>query len=297
MGNILGRTGLCLLLALIPSALSAQTSTPAQNSRKPQTSDSFRWIDFHASQDQNIVVWVTRALAVESWTALREIGVVYDAALVVTSDRANPQAPPGDGTFTVWSVSLTNHAVTRLVAGVHLRWFDRVRFADGTPQEWPVLYDNCVECQPNTYFTAFYYDLRTHAWAARWIRDGQGVAVWNADRPGSVQWTQLYAVMQAGEGHVALYTWNHFDHGKNSVPDDFMVRYDLDPFSDLERATQLTSKGTEQLRLQICSGQNGVQGLERGQDSELCQKMLKQHGERRPVTTPPANNRGRMGGR
>jgi len=297
MGNILGRTGLCLLLTLLPSALSAQTTTSSQNSRKPQTSDSFRWIDFHAPQDQNIVVWVTRALAVDNWTALREIGVVYDAALVVTSDRANSQAPPGDGTFTVWSVSLTSHAVARLVTGVHLRWFDRVRFADGTPQEWPVLYDNCVECQPNTYFTAFHYDLRTHAWAARWIRDGQGVAVWNADRPGSVQWTQLYAVMQAGEGHVALYTWNHFDHGKNSVPDDFIVRYDLDPFSDLERATQLTSKGTEQLRLQICSGQNAVEGLERGHDSELCQKLLKQHGERRPVTTPPANNRGRMGGR
>lgn len=296
MRSIPGRIALGILLALVPTALSAQDASKPQAS-KQQTSDSFRWIDFHAPQDQNIVVWVSRALQVDNWTAIREIGVVYDAALVVTSDRPNPQSPPAEGTFTVWSVSLTSHAVTRLVSGVNLRWFDRVRFADATPQEWPVLYDNCQNCQPNTYFTAFYYDLRTHAWAARWIRGGQGVVVWNADHPGSVQWTQLFAVMPAGDGHVALYTWNHFDHGKNSVPDDFIVRYDLDPFSDLDRSTVLTAKQSEGLKLQICSGQNALDGLERGQDSDLCQKMLKQHAPRRPVTTPPANNRGRMGGR
>ncbi len=291
-----GRIALFFLLALLPAGLSAQSLSQPKTA-KQQTSDSFRWIDFHAPQDQNIVTWVARALQVDNWTVIREIGVVYDAALVVTTERSNPQAPPGQGTFTVWSVSLTNHEVTRLISGVNLRWYDRLRFADGTPQEWPVLYDNCQDCQPNTYFTAFYYDLRSHAWGARWLRGGQGVVVWNTDRPGGVQWTQLYAVLPAGQGHVALYTWNHFDHGKNSVPDDFIVRYDLDPFSDVERSAQLTSKQTEGLRLQICSGQDAVQGLERGQDSELCQKMLKEHGTRRPVTTPPANNRGRMGGR
>lgn len=296
MRSIAGRVALCFLFSLVPAAFCAQSGSPSPAPQK-QTSDSFRWIDFHAPQDQNIVVWVSRALQVDNWTAIREIGVVYDAALVVTSNRSNPQAPPGQGTFTVWSVSLTSHAVTRLLTGVNLRWFDRIRFADGTPLEWPVLYDNCTQCQPNTYLTAFYYDVRTHAWGARWLRGGQGAVVWNSDHPSGIQWTQLYAVMQAGEGHVALYTWNHFDHGPRSVSDDFIVRYDLDPFSNLQRTTELTSKQTEGLRRQICSGQNAVDGLERGQDSDLCQKMLKQHGLRRPVTTPPANNQGRMGSR
>ena len=59
-----------------------------------QTSGTFRWIDFHDAKDQNIVVWVTRSLQVEKWTAIREIGVLYDAALVVTTDRPTPNRRP-----------------------------------------------------------------------------------------------------------------------------------------------------------------------------------------------------------
>jgi len=306
MRSILARLGTASLAAALVSCLpSSAQQAPSAAARQSaathaqQTSDSFRWIDFHSQQDQNIVIWVTRSLAVENWTTIREIGVVFDAALVVTTDRANPQATPGNGPFSVWSVSLTTHLVTPLITGVNLRWFDRLRFSGDTPEEWPVLYDNCRDCAPNTYFTAFYYDVRSHAWNARWIRGGQGVPVWNANPPSSVQWTQVYAVMSAGEGHVALYTWNHFDHGKQRDAEDFIYRYDLDPFSDLESTVAVTGKQQEPIELQMCRGENAVQGLERGQDSPLCQQLLKQHGTRIPVTTPPANNRGRSasGGR
>ena len=67
--------------------LAAAPSLQAQ-----QAPDSFRWIDFHNQKDQDTVVWVTRSLAVQDWTAIREIAVEYDAALVVTTNRANPQA-------------------------------------------------------------------------------------------------------------------------------------------------------------------------------------------------------------
>ena len=69
------RTRLCCIAVV----LAAASALPAQ-----QTSGTFRWIDFHDPKDQNIVAWVTRSLQVEKWTAIREIGVVYDAALVVT---------------------------------------------------------------------------------------------------------------------------------------------------------------------------------------------------------------------
>lgn len=276
-----------MALCAIAAALLLALPLPAQ-----QTSENFRWIDFHAQQDQNIVAWVTRSLIVTKWTSIREIGVVYDAALVVTSDRPNPQATPGSGSFSVWSVSLTSHVVAPLLTGVDLRWFDRVRFSDGTSQEWPVLYDNCRECAPNTYFTAFYYDVRNHAWGTRWMTGGHGVPVWNADHPANVNWTQVYAAMSGGEGHVALYTWNHFDYGKQKPAEDYLYRYDIDPYSDLDRTVMLNGKQLEAAELELCRGQDAVQGLERGQDSVLCQQMLKERGSRVPVTTPPANNRG-----
>jgi len=49
-------------------------------------------MDFHSAKDQDIIVWVTRALDAEKWSSIRDVGVLYDAALVVTSLRTNPQA-------------------------------------------------------------------------------------------------------------------------------------------------------------------------------------------------------------
>lgn len=282
-----------MALIALAAALFAFLPLSAHSLPAPQTSENFRWIDFHAQTDQNIVAWVTRSLVVAKWTSIREIGVVYDAALVVTSERANPQATPGADTFNVYSVSLTSHVVAPLLSGVDLRWFDRVRFSDGAPEEWPVLYDNCHDCAPNTYFTAFYYDVRSHAWGARWMSGGHGVPVWNVDHPANVNWTQVYAVMTGGEGHVALYTWNHFDYGKEKPAEDYLYRYDLDPFSDLDRTVMLSNNDVDSAKLDLCRAQDAVQGLARGQGSALCQQLLKERGARQPVTTPPANNHGR----
>jgi hypothetical protein len=107
--------------------------------RAQQPSDSFRWINFHSQSDQDIIVWVTRSLQVDKWTAIREIGVKYDAALVVTSFRATPQSLPADDTFNVWSVSLTSHVVAPLIEGVNLRLLDWERFADGAPEDLTAL--------------------------------------------------------------------------------------------------------------------------------------------------------------
>ena len=99
-------------------------------------------MDFHDAKDQNIVAWIARSLAVEKWTSIREIGLLYvDAALVVTADRPGPQSAPNDDSFTVWNVSLTSHVVAPLISGVNLRsGLDWQNFADNALQELTVLY-------------------------------------------------------------------------------------------------------------------------------------------------------------
>jgi hypothetical protein len=256
--------------------------------------DSFRWMDFHSAKDQDIVVWVTRALDGEKWTAIREIGVQYDAALVVTTLRASPQSPANGDAFSVWSVSLTNHLVTPLLKGVNLRWFEWMHFADGSAPEPVALYDNCRECGSDTYFTAFHYDFSQHEWAARWMRGGQAVHVWSANAPAGVDWTQVYAVMVEGNGVGLLATWNHFDYGKQKPAEDFIYQYDLDTFRGLERTQRLSDKSAEAMKQRLCRASDAVPGLARGQDSALCQQILKPRWERKPVTTPPANNHGQM---
>jgi hypothetical protein len=266
-----------------------------------QTSGDFRWIDFHSAADQNIVTWVTRSLTVEKWTSIREIGVVYDAALVITTDRATPQSPPNSDAFTVWNVSLTSHVVAPLISGVNLRWFDWQRFAEGAPLELTALYDNCANCAATTYFAAFHYDVAHHMWTMRWMHGGQGVPVWNSNTTGiaGVVWTQVYAVMAGPGGNAQLATWNHFDYGTLKPPSDTVFRFDLDPITDQERTIELTKvdpklkEEAKFMELRLCRGQDAVEGLARGQDSVLCQQLLGAQPQRKPVTTPPANNHGR----
>lgn len=260
-----------------------------------QTSDTFRWIDFHSPKDQNIVTWITRSLQVEDWTAIREIGVEYDAALVVTSDRTNPQAPPSSDTFTIWNVSLTSRVVAPLLKGVSLRWLDWEHFAQGKPAELTMLYDNCSNCAASTYFTALYYDLAHHMWAARWIRGGQGALAWSAVPPSSsgIVWTQVYAELSGENGVAKLCTWNHFDFGKQKPPSDTIFCYDVDAFSGLDRTLEVTGRENDAaMELRLCRGQDTVQGVARGQDSALCTQLLNKEPQRKPATAPPANNVG-----
>jgi len=273
------------LIALIAVALAASASLCAQQ-------DTFRWMDFHSQKDQDVIVWVTRALTVENWTAIREIGVVYDAALVVTTQRATPQSAANADTFTVWSVSLTNHSITPLLKGVNLRWLEGMRFTAEGQEELAALYDNCRECAANTYFTAFHYDPHQHAWAARWMRGGQGAPVWSANQPAGVVWTQVYAGLAEPNGRELLGTWSHFDYGRQKQPDDFVYRYELDPFSGLERTQLLGGLEADAMKLHLCNAQDAVPGLARGQDTPLCVPYMKREVVRTPVTSPPANNHG-----
>jgi hypothetical protein len=257
-----------------------------------QAPETFRWIDFHSAQDRNVVAWVTRSLQPEKWTAIREIGVQYDAALVVTTLRATPQSPAAQDSFTVWNLSLTSHVVAPLIQGVNLRLLDWMLLADGAPRELGALYDDCNECQPATFITAFHYDMPHHMWTARWLRGTQTVPVWNANPPTGVALTQVYALLAEPNGRQLVGTWSHFDYGGQKPPDDSLYRYDLDPFSGLERTQLLSGKQADAMKQRLCSVQGAVSGLARGQDSLLCQETLKARPERKPVTTPPANNHG-----
>ncbi|MGA2651093.1 MAG: hypothetical protein ABSF28_11245 [Terracidiphilus sp.] len=260
--------------------------------RAQQGPDEFRWVDFHLQSDQDTIVWVTRSLQREKWTAIREIGVEFDAALVVTTLRATPQSAANDDTFTVWNASLTTHAIAPLVKGVNLRWLDWMRFQEGLRPEPTMLYDNCSECAADTFFTAFHYDFPQHMWTARWLRGGQGVPVWSGNPPDGVTWYQAYAVLADLHDQQYVATWAHFDYGKQKPPEDYLFRYDLDPLTRLERTDTLVGKDADAMKQKICRASNTTPGMARGQDSPLCQVTEKAKPERRPVTTPPANNRG-----
>ena len=274
-----------LLFALLAATLSVPSSAQ-------QAPDSFRWIDFHSAKDQSVVSWVRRSLDPEKWTAIREIGVEYDAALVVTTLRATPQSQPSADTFTVWNLSLTSHVVAPLLKGVNLRLLDWMLLADGEPRELGAIYDNCNECAASTFLTAFHYDLPHHMWTGRWMRGTQAVPIWNTNPTQGVDLTQVYAVLSEPNGRQLIGTWNHFDYGAEKKPEDIIYRYDLDPISGLERTQMLMGKEAEAMKQRLCGAPSVSPELARGQDSALCKQSLKPRIAHKPVTTPPANNHG-----
>lgn len=276
-----------LFLFLIAAATAAGPPTHAQ------APENFRWIDFHAQSDQDVIVWVNRALVAEKWTAIREIGVQYDAALVITTTRATPQSAPGADTFMVWSVNLTNHTLTPLLKGVNLRLLDWMMFGSGRPRELAALYDNCVDCEASTFFTAFHYDIAQHVWAARWMNGDHAAPVWSATTSAQTALTQVYSVLAEPDGRELLVSWRHFDYGKLKPIDDFVYQYDVDPFTGMDRTQLLKGTQAEAIELRMCNPQDAVSGLGRGQDSPLCQPAAKARPMHRPVTTPPANNLGK----
>jgi len=259
----------CVLLLVFSSRGQAQ-----------QVPDAFRWVDFHAAADQDIVVWVTRSLEAEKWTAIREIGVEYDAALVVTTLRPSPQSPATADTFNVWSVSLKDHSVTALAKGVNLRLLDWMLFSPGGSRELGALYEDCRECNASTFFTAFYYDVRVHGWGARWMRGEQAAPLSVAIAPAGVSVTNVYALLADPNGHELLATWSHFDYGKQKPAEDYLYQYDSDPWSRVDRTQLVANKDAETMKHRLCSVTEAVAGLAHGQDSDLCRDLLDAQGAR-----------------
>ena len=265
MHGVIRGTLIALVVALLVPAL------PLVAQETPET---FRWIDFHSPKDQDVVLWVTKSLETENWTAIREIGVQYDAALVITTQRESPQASPASDTFNVWSVSLTNHLVTSLLKGVNLRLLDWMLFSLGHPRELGALYNDCRECNATLYFTAFYYDQRQHGWAARWLRGAQTVPLEAPMRPRVCRSRRSTPLWPTPMGTSWSARGTTSTTARQSLRTTTSISTTLTPISGLDRTQLLAGKALEAMQHRLCTATGVVSGLAKGQDSPLCAQLL-----------------------
>lgn len=268
---------------------------------------NFHWVNFHDSADPKdaaTIAWVSLSLKAEKWTEIREIGVLWDSALVFTSERASPQSSPVSDTFTVWSVSLSKKDVQPLLHGVSERILNFTTFG-GPYQQSPELglvYNDCSSCDgPSTFFTTLYYNFTAHAWRARWVRGDQAAVLSSAGTVDGVTRTQIYGLLTEPPGRDVLATWTHNDYGNAKPAEDIVFEYSVDPVSGAEETQGLSGVHAEAMELRLCRADPGqadpsLADLAHGQDSQLCQDLIATKGKgkptRRPTTTPPANNHG-----
>jgi hypothetical protein len=258
-----------------------------------QAPTDFHWVDLE--KDQWMVSTVRKALHDEGFTAIRDIGVVGDAALVFTSTRSRPDAIPDTDLMSVYAVSLRSLAARKLISGYQMHsigWSSMLKDHRG---ELATTYLDCVQCDATMFFTNFYFDGKADTWQLRWTANQHGapLTVNHANKDYTIQ--QIYAVLGDIDGQEALVTWSHYEYNNSKKVDDFIYRYDVDPSSNLDRAQRVSGKDATDLELRLCQADQAWSFLRHGQDQPVCQALVqaKSTRSRRVVTTPPAQNEGR----
>lgn len=247
-----------------------------------QAVEGFAWTDLHGETDR--VAAVTKALEGEKYTALREIAVVGDEALVITASRPNPTARPDQDRYTAYSVGLKDGSdkPVQLMTGTHLQFRDWLRFIRDGETELVATYDDCADCRATTFLTAFYLDAKTRKWRARWPREVAGAPLFSATPGNPGETDQAYALMVGADGRAVLATWSHFQQRKRVKGEDYLFEYDVDPATGLERSRQVVGSEAGPLKNQLCRAEGGVLDIAAGQDTASCTQVLRAGVRRAP---------------
>jgi hypothetical protein len=245
---------------------------------RAQVIDGFAWVDMKA--DAKTVERVNYLLANKPYTAIREIGLIGQQALVITTLRKDPIANPLSDSFTAYGVSLHDGSVEELLDGTNLKYIDWQKFYDYDTPELIALYDDCAQCKATSFLTAFYIDRKTRRWGARWRREVAGAPIYSAD-PAK---TYVYALFMNVDQKVVLDTWASYPEQnktggrgkplKSSRGGEFLFEYRIDIPSDQGTSRPLTGRDVLPVKQRLCAGQSVVFGIAGGQDGEACKGLI-----------------------
>ena len=196
--------------------------------------------------------------------------MVNQQALVIATLRKDPVANPENDTFTAYGVSLRDGSVEDLLDGTHLKYIDWQKFYDYDTPELLATYDDCAQCKPTTFLTAFFIDRRTKRWGARWRREIAGAPLYSGDTASD----HVYALFINVNQQVVLDTWASYpEQKKSSRGGEFLYEYHIDPMSDQGTSRPLTGRDVLPVKQRLCKGEDVVFGVAGGQDSAACREL------------------------
>lgn len=251
-----------------------------------QLPETFHWVDF--KQDTEEVVRITRALTPIEYTAIREIGITGDSALVFTTSRDSEQdTPAGDG-WDIYSLSMKNGQSRKIMGGYKVEvkgWF---RFSAGGMADLAITYLNCWECEPTSMFTALHYDP-DGGWRARWLdkkyTNYPGMSF--LDEEASEPYTdyrvdQVFAVFAPENGLASAGTWYRSTNLTTGRVTAEAYKYFVDPITLKDKALKLNGLEAQSWARRICSWSGPFPGFGDGQDSASCKLILRKAKLRKP---------------
>jgi len=257
-----------MIIRFVKVTLSFAICVAAWSGCAAQVIEGFAWGDLKT--DTQTVSRVAGFLSNKPYTALREIAVVGQQALVITTLRKDPTANPLNDKFTAYGVSLRDGSVEELLDGANLKYIDWQKFYDYDTPELVATYDDCAQCKATTFLTAFYIDRKTKRWGARWRRELAGAPLYSADTSKDY----IYALFMNVDQRVVLDTWASYpEQKKSSRGGEYLFEYRIDTMSDQGTSRPLTGRDVLPVKQRLCKGESVVFGIAGGQDSPACKDL------------------------
>lgn len=237
-----------------------------------------RWVDF--KREAATVQRVEHALMAEDYTAIREIVLADEFALVMAVRRSSWQATPAEDQWLVYSVSTKNWDARKLLVGYDLRAKNWLSFRSRDKQDLGITYLDCDECEPATLFTALHYNPRD-GWRARWAnkenpdQPGIPVRVTDVGNPYTNEDVdQVFAVLAPKDSVAKVGTWYHSRDLTTGKLSDDVIRFFVDPSTGKDQSAVLSGSEAKAWEAQLCKATDSWSVPAMGQSSQACKQIL-----------------------
>lgn len=239
---------------------------------------AFHWLNLE--NDKADMAIVRHALKNEKFTAIREVGVRENDALVMVTEREDGADDPESDSWSVINVSLKTEKYQRIVSGYKVQiqaWLGK------NNEEIGISYFDCSECEAAQIFTALYWTPGL-GWRARWPEQGAshefphpGIPLMSedtSDDPENEEVAQVFALVpMPGDGYAAGYWLQVKNSASRKIVSNDVYRCFVDS-SGKEGTGKLSGKEARDWERKICDSSNLLPGPNRGQDSALCKAAL-----------------------
>jgi hypothetical protein len=242
-----------------------------------QVPDGFHWINLES--DKVTMAVVRRALQGQSFTAIREVGVKDNFALVITANRDADASVPSEDQLTIYSIALSTAKMQPIVNGYDIRLWE---WMGKNSEDLTISYYDCSDCEPAGLFTALHLKPNV-GWVARWqskkdgLNPGGVIFVGDAGEPYTDDdVTEVFAVIKAADNSYAAGSWTHSYNTTTRKTEDSVLRYRVDMVTGKDIAETLTGARTEAWKRRICKEPLTLSRPNQGQDSQICKTLLKE---------------------
>jgi hypothetical protein len=222
---------------------------------------------------------VRRALQGEAFTAIREVCVEENFALVMTAWREGGSPTPDYDLWTLYNISLATGKRETLASGYGVKLLDWI----GSGQkELAISYFHCWECEASTLFTTLHF-VEGRGWRARWHEGKQDASY---PKPGVVALVtdvgdpyddtvvdQVFAVVAQPNDSFAVGSWFHSRDTKSGKIEDYVERYWIDA-KGIDRFERLSGAAARPWQRIICDPKNSITQLTEGLESKSCKTAL-----------------------